>query len=158
MEAELQSALPYAEIEEGDFNEIKVRVPKEKYLEAARTLYDLGYVYCSDVTAADYPEEERIEAVARVYKMESRTKQVSLRTDLPRDNARLDSLTSVWPTAEWHEREACDMFGIDYTGHPDLRPILLPENWQGGHPLRKDFIDKRPPQPVLTKETYRKGV
>lgn len=158
MEAQLQSALPYAEFEQGDFNELKVRVPKEKYLEAARTLYDLGYVYCSDVSAADYPEEERIEAVARVYKMESRTQQVSLRTNLPRTNPSLESLTSVWPTAEWHEREAYDMFGINYTGHPDLRPVLLPENWQGGHPLLKDFIDKRPPQPVLTKESYRKGV
>lgn len=158
MEAELQSALPFAEIETTDFGEIKVTVPPDKYLEAAQALYDLGYVYCSDVSAADYPEEERLEAVARLYKMESRTQQVSLRTNLPRENPKLASLTSVWPTAEWHEREAKDMFGIEYEGHPDPRPILLPENWQGGHPLRKDFIDKRPPLPVLTKETYRKGV
>lgn len=158
MEAQLQSALPYAEIETNDYEEIVVRVPHEKYLEAARTLYDLGYVYCSDVTAADYPEEERLEAVARVYKMESKTQQVSLRTNIGRDDARLPTLTDVWPTANWHEREAFDMFGITYEGHPDLRPVLLPENWQGGHPLRKDFIDKRPPQPVLTKESYRRGV
>lgn len=158
MEAELQSALPYAEIETGDFGEIKVKVPADKYMEAAEKLYELGYIYCSDVTAADFLEEERLEAVARVYKMESKTAGVSLRADLPRNDAEIVSLTSVWPTAEWHEREAFDMYGIKYVGHPDLRPVLLPENWQGGHPLLKDFIDKRPPKPVLTKETYKEGV
>lgn len=63
-----------------------------------------------------------------------------LKVNLPREEgaARLPSLVTVWPAANWHEREAYDLFGIVFEGHPDLRRILLPEDWEG-HPLRKDY-------------------
>lgn len=64
--------------------------------------------------------------------------QVALKVSVPRDNAELDSLQDIWKTANWHEREAWDMFGIRFKGHPDLRRILLPADWDG-HPLRKDY-------------------
>jgi NADH-quinone oxidoreductase subunit C len=61
-----------------------------------------------------------------------------LKVRMPRDDARAASTAAVWPTAIWHERETYDMYGIDFVGHPDLRRLLLPEDWDG-HPLRKDY-------------------
>lgn len=64
--------------------------------------------------------------------------QVMLSVVLPRENPVIDSVTSIWRTADWHEREVYDMFGIKFNGHSDLRRILLPADWQG-FPLRKDY-------------------
>lgn len=61
-----------------------------------------------------------------------------LKITLPRDNAEVNSIGTIWKTAEWHEREAFDMYGINFIGHPDLRRILMPADWEG-HPLRKDY-------------------
>jgi NADH-quinone oxidoreductase subunit C len=76
--------------------------------------------------------------------MRSRELQVGmfLKTRVPREDARIESVTSLWPGAEWHEREVYDLFGIVFEGHPDLRRILLPDDWEG-HPLRKDYRDDR---------------
>ena len=62
----------------------------------------------------------------------------ALKITLPRDKAEVDSVEEIWKTANWHEREAFDMFGVVFKGHPDLRRILLPADWEG-HPLRKDY-------------------
>jgi len=67
---------------------------------------------------------------------------VTMKLDVPRDNPTVDSVSSIWSGANWHEREVYDLFGITFRGHPDLRRIVLPENWQG-HPLRKDYQDER---------------
>ncbi|MBM4396521.1 MAG: NADH-quinone oxidoreductase subunit C [Deltaproteobacteria bacterium] len=64
--------------------------------------------------------------------------QITVRADVPRDAAVLGSVTGIWPSAAWHERETWDLLGIRFEGHPDLRRILLPEEWVG-HPLRKDW-------------------
>ena len=61
-----------------------------------------------------------------------------LKVTLPRDNAEVGTISHIWKTAEWHEREAFDMYGIKFTNHPDLRRILLPADWEG-NPLRKDY-------------------
>lgn len=67
---------------------------------------------------------------------------LSIKVVLPRDHAEIDSIEDIWKTANWHEREAFDMFGVKFKGHPDLRRILLPADWEG-HPLRKDYLQQQ---------------
>jgi NADH-quinone oxidoreductase subunit C len=64
---------------------------------------------------------------------------LTLRVNLPRDNLKLPSMTQLWEAMSFHERETREMFGIDFEGHPNLIPLLLPPDWRGGYPLRKDF-------------------
>ena len=75
-----------------------------------------------------------------VYHLHSmkRNHKITLKTEVTGDHPRIASIESVWRTANWHEREAYDLFGIVFDGHPDLRRILLPDDWEG-HPLRKDY-------------------
>lgn len=108
-------------------------------LAVARTLRDeLGYDYLSSVTAVDYLPEGKMEVVYHMYKTTGGT-GVVLKVQIPRtDPMDLPSLVSIFPGAELQEREAWDLFGIRFTGHPDLRRILM---WEGfaGHPMRKDW-------------------
>jgi NADH-quinone oxidoreductase subunit C len=75
-----------------------------------------------------------------VYHLDSMTKRhkIVFKVDVPKDNAVVPTVSAVWPSADWHEREAYDMVGITFAGHPDHRRILLPEDYPG-HPLQKDF-------------------
>ncbi len=90
-----------------------------------------------DYTAVDWPRrEKRFDLVAILYSFAHNTR---LRLKIPlADGERLASFVEIWPTANWLEREIFDMFGISFSGHPDMKRILLPEEWQG-HPLRKDY-------------------
>lgn len=63
----------------------------------------------------------------------------TLKVSAPRENPEVESVESIWKTANWHEREAYDLIGIKFLHHPDLRRILMPEDWEAGHPLRKDY-------------------
>ncbi len=95
----------------------------------------------SDLTAVDYPEREpRFEVVSHVYSLEHGHRlRVKTRVgDLEGNSADVDSVTSLWASANWLEREAYDMFGVRFVGHPDLRRILLYPEFEG-HPLRKDY-------------------
>ncbi|MGQ9633944.1 MAG: NADH-quinone oxidoreductase subunit C [Bryobacteraceae bacterium] len=98
---------------------------------------EAGFDYLVDITAVDYPERaERFELVYILYSF-SRNQRIRIKTSIP-EGYRPLSATRVHPTANWLEREVFDMFGIEFEGHPDLRRILMPEEWQG-HPLRKDY-------------------
>ncbi|MBI5078525.1 NADH-quinone oxidoreductase subunit C [Candidatus Saganbacteria bacterium] len=98
------------------------------------------------VAAADYPERGIFELVYYLQTLETGDVLV-LKTEIPREEAEIHSVAVIWPAAEWHEREIFDLFGVKFTGHPDLRRILLPEDWEG-YPLRKDYartgVVKRP--------------
>lgn len=83
------------------------------------------------------PETGTMEVIYNLYSVPFNT-HLMLRVVIPRDNPELPSIIPVYKTADWHEREAFDLFGIRFTGHPDLRRILLPGDWEG-HPLRKDY-------------------
>jgi NADH-quinone oxidoreductase subunit C len=97
-----------------------------------------GFNRVSSVTAVDwFPQEPRFEVVYLVHSTANQTR-LRLKARLGGDLARIHTVTSVWPGANWYEREVFDLFGIEFTGHPDLRRIMMPDDWQG-HPLRKDF-------------------
>lgn len=128
--------------------EVSVLVGRTALLEAARILRDrLRFDFLHDLTAVDWSAYPAIlrpfpEAPGRfdvVYQVESLERRCDLRLRVRCDvGERVASVTSVWPAADYFEREVFDMFGIVFEGHPDLRRILLSEDWEG-HPLRKDY-------------------
>jgi len=157
LKAYLSSAVPSAETTVRPDGELEVRVPAESLLEAARALavaapYPLNYLSC--VSGVDWPERGRVEVVYTLHSLPGPAK-VSLRVETERDldKAEVPSLVSVWPTADFQEREIFDLFGVKFTGHPNLKRILLDEAFVG-HPLRKDFVDQRQPHRRVTREDY----
>jgi NADH-quinone oxidoreductase subunit C len=92
----------------------------------------------SDVTCVDwYPSEPRFELVYHLLSIPNK-ERVRLKVKLNSSSPAVESITSIWPGANYFEREVFDLFGIRFTGHPYLRRILMPEDWEG-HPLRKDY-------------------
>ncbi len=124
-----------------DREQLSIYVGRDSIREACAILRDapeLTYNFLSDVTAVDwYPSEPRFEVVYQLLSI-TRKQRVSLRVRLASDDARLESVTSVWPAANYFEREVFDLFGVQFEGHPYLRRIMMPDDWQG-HPLRKDY-------------------
>jgi len=116
------------------------KVAPEAITEVARYLKtdpDLLFSSLMCLSGVDYGPGKTLGVVYHLYSMNHRH-QFVLKVDLPRDSPHLPSVESVWKTANWHEREAFDLFGIRFDGHPDLRRIFLPDDWEG-HPLRKDY-------------------
>jgi NADH-quinone oxidoreductase subunit C len=107
----------------------------------AKTEPDLSFDNLMCLSAVDYPKESppRMEVVYHLFSYTHRHRFV-LKVHVPREAGRVPSVEGVWGVANWHEREAYDLFGIVFEGHGDLRRILLPDDWQG-HPLRKDWQD-----------------
>jgi NADH-quinone oxidoreductase subunit C len=136
----LDSALPGA-IRNGkwDRGEVTLEVAPERIVEVCRFLkQERQFVRLSDVTAVDwYPQEPRFEVVYHLHSLE-RNERLRLKCRLPDRDPEVDSVTVVWRSANWYEREVYDLFGIRFRNHPDLRRILMPEDWEG-HPLRKDY-------------------
>jgi NADH-quinone oxidoreductase subunit C len=98
---------------------------------------EAGFDYLVDITAVDYPSRpERFDLVYILYSF-ARNQRIRIKTRIA-EGYQPATATTVYPGANWLEREVFDMFGIEFAGHPDMRRILLPEEWQG-HPLRKDY-------------------
>nr|BAL57990.1 NADH dehydrogenase I subunit C [uncultured prokaryote] len=87
------------------------------------------------ISGVDY--SDHITVVYHLFSLKYRH-GIVIKLDLPRDNPKVDTVEDIWKAANWHEREAYDLFGVIFNGHPDLRRILLPDDWEG-HPLRKDY-------------------
>lgn len=115
-------------------------VEPEKIVEISRVLRDeFGFNFLCELTAVDYwPEEEPRFNIIYGYYSHTNTSRLALRVALNGDNPSIHTVQDVYPGANWHERELWDMFGIKFDGHPDLRRILMPYDWEG-HPLRKDY-------------------
>ena len=100
-----------------------------------------GYEFdcLSNISGVDYPKRNVIEVVYHLYSYKHRH-LFTLKVEAGRDDPVVPSLTSLWGHADWQEREVFDLLGVRFEGHPDLRRILMPEDWPG-HPLRKDFVE-----------------
>ena len=121
--------------------ETTVVVPPQHLVRAAEYLVaepSLRFTFLSDLTTVDrFPMEPRFELNYHLLSIE-RGLRLRLRVRLAGAEPSIPTVTSIWPTANWHERESFDLFGIRFQGHPDLRRILMPDDWEG-YPLRKDF-------------------
>jgi NADH-quinone oxidoreductase subunit C len=122
-----------------DRGELTLEIAPERIVSVCGFLkHDQGFVRLSSVTAVDRdPSEPRFEVVYHLHSIEH-NERVRLKCRVSGENPEIDSVTSVWRSADWYEREVFDLFGIRFAGHPDLRRIMLPEDWEG-HPLRKDY-------------------
>jgi NADH-quinone oxidoreductase subunit C len=121
-----------------DREELTITVARENIIAACQAVKTAGYTFLEDVTAVDwYPSEPRFQISYSILSMPLK-RRVRLTVRLASDDASLDSITSVWPSANFYEREVFDLFGVHFGGHPNLRRIMMPEDWQG-HPLRKDY-------------------
>lgn len=96
------------------------------------------YDFLSDLTAVDYGGGRPLHVVYQLWSLVHK-RNLRVKCELPLDRLEISSVVPLWKTADWLEREVYDLFGITFTGHPDLRRILMPENYAEGHPLRKDF-------------------
>lgn len=137
----LQSTFGEAIVESGEFrNEMTIVVAADRVVEVCRFLKtgEFRYELLADLCGLDmYTPVKRFCVVYNVYSLLHRHR-LRLKAFVEESNPRLPSVTSVWATANWHERETYDMFGIIFDGHPDLRRIYMPDDFEH-HPLRKDF-------------------
>jgi len=118
--------------------ELVLEIASGLIVAVARLLRADSFVRLSAVTCVDlYPMEPRFEVVYQLHSLE-RNERVRLKCKLSGTDPAIDSVMGVWRSANWYEREVFDMFGVVFRGHPDLKRILMPEDWTG-HPLRKDY-------------------
>jgi len=122
-----------------DREELTLEIAADQIVAACAYLKnEQKFVRLSTVTAVDrYPDEPRFEVVYHLHSPE-RNQRLRLKCRLGGGSPEIDSVTVVWRGANWYERETFDLFGIRFRNHPDLRRIMLPEDWEG-HPLRKDY-------------------
>lgn len=118
--------------------EMTLLVAADRIIDALRSAQAAGFAFLTDLTAIDrHPQEPRFEVVYLLTAPEARAR-LRLKVRLPAGEAVVSTATTVWPAANWLEREVFDLFGVRFDGHPDLKRILMPDDWEG-HPLRKDF-------------------
>lgn len=121
-----------------DRDELTLTVVRENIVAICRTVQAAGYNFLADVTCVDwYPNQPRFQVTYHVLSLGMK-QRLRLAVLVGEGDASVDSITPVWPAADFYEREVFDLFGVRFGGHPNLRRILLPEDFQG-NPLRKDF-------------------
>lgn len=121
-------------------NEDALVIPHEIYRDAAEFLHsdpELDFDYLDFETCADHPPDY-LNFVLYLRSL-SKGHQIALKVVLPREHPSLPSLADLWANADWNEREVFDLFGVVFHNHPDLRRLMMPEDWEG-HPLRKDYL------------------
>ncbi len=122
---------------------IDISVPALKILDVAIQLRDnFAFDQVVSVSGVDYIEKGIFSVIYHIVIRKDKNHRelvVALKTEIPRDQPRLHTLAYVWPSAEFQEREVHELLGIEFSEHPNLGLFLLPEDWEGGWPLRKDF-------------------
>jgi NADH-quinone oxidoreductase subunit C len=142
----LIEAFPEAVLEtHARFGDATAVVEASRVAEVMRRLRDdegFAFEMLTDLTGVDYlGREPRFEVVYHLYSV-SRNRRLRIKVRVPETPAEVDTLVEIWPSANWMEREAWDLYGIRFRGHPDLRRILLYDDFEG-HPLRKDYAKER---------------
>ncbi len=134
------TAIPGAVVGSSEYRgQAILEIASAQIVEVCRFLRDREqFSRLSGLTAVDwYPTEPRFEIVYFLHSLE-RNERLRLKCRVPSGAAEIDSVTGVWPGANWYEREVFDLFGVAFRNHPDLRRIMMPEDWEG-YPLRKDY-------------------
>jgi NADH-quinone oxidoreductase subunit C len=121
-----------------DRGELTLTISPDDIRAAAKVVQTAGYNFLEDVTAVDwYPVEPRFQISYHILS-HGLKRRIRLRAFVASDDPVIDSITPVWPSANFYEREVFDLFGVRFAGHPNLRRIMMPDEWEG-HPLRKDY-------------------
>ena len=125
-----------------DRAELTITIDRANIIAAGKAVQQAGYNFLEDVTAVDwYPSNSasapRFQISYSILSLGLK-QRIRIIARLSGDNPRIDSITSVWPSANFYEREVFDLFGVHFAGHPRLTRIMMPDNWDG-HPLRKDY-------------------
>ena len=121
-----------------DRQELTLTLSRESIVEACRVLQSAGYNFLIDVTCVDwYPNQPRFQITYHLLSQQLK-QRIRLCVMVDEGDASIDSITDVWPAANFYEREVFDLFGVRFGGHPNLRRLLMPEEFRG-NPLRKDF-------------------
>ncbi len=121
-----------------DRDELTLTIAADQIRAAAATVQAAGYNAFEDVTAVDwFPSDPRFQLSYHIVSHQHK-ERIRLRVMVGGDAPSVESITPVWPAANFYEREVFDLFGIGFEGHPNLRRIMMPDDWQG-HPLRKDY-------------------
>jgi NADH-quinone oxidoreductase subunit C len=121
-----------------DRAELTLAIVPEQILAACQAVQKVGYNFFEDLTAVDWlPSAPRFQLSYHILSHQFK-ERIRLRVMVDEADPAVDSITPVWPAADFYEREVFDLFGIRFEGHPNLRRIMMPDDWKG-HPLRKDY-------------------
>jgi NADH:ubiquinone oxidoreductase subunit C len=139
LKIKLSELLPTVTFEEGQW--LNVNVDSNDWLPFAKNLRqnsDLNFDYLFCLTCIDWKTH-----LTMVYHLESTQYRhtIVVKSKLDRNNPEIESVSQIWRTADFHEREVYELFGVNFLNHPDLRLLILPDGWEGKYPLRKDFED-----------------
>jgi NADH-quinone oxidoreductase subunit C len=140
LKIKLSEILPAITFEEGG-QWLNVNIEAKDWLPFAKSLRnnsDLNFDYLFCLTCIDWKTH-----LTMVYHLESTQYRhtIVIKSKLDRNNPEIESVSQIWRTADFHEREVYDLFGVNFLNHPDLRLLILPDGWEGKFPLRKDFED-----------------
>jgi NADH-quinone oxidoreductase subunit C len=138
----LKENFPDVNFEISDYkDELTIKLNKKRIVDVCKFIKedpDLQFNYCTDVTAVDWAKRKnRFTVVYNIFSL-NLSSRLRLKADVDESDCSIDSVSSVWGSANWHERETYDMYGIKFNNHPDLRRMYMPEEFEH-HPLRKDF-------------------
>lgn len=138
----LTANLPNLQFEFSEFrDELTLQIQKQNIVEVCRILKnddELKFIHCEDVTAIDWAKrKDRFTVVYHLFSLKNKFRLV-VKVDVDESECNVDTVSSIWRSANWHEREVFDMYGIIFNNHPDLRRMYMPEEFEY-HPLRKDF-------------------